>query len=342
MPMKAAILHEPLKLEIAEVETPRPRENEILVRVRAIGICPSDVRYYLGIGIHRLVEYGKDSYGLIGHEWSGEVCEIGPNVKGIDVGERIAQDHLVPCGMCRYCGMGLTNLCLNKVQYLRGFAEYALAYAPNAYKLSESVSFEEAAFAEPLSCVVHAQRIANIKPGDIVVIIGAGPMGLLHMQLAKLAGALVIITDMIKERVKKAKNLGADYAVDVTEEDPVSLVKYVTNGIGADKVIVSIGGKRPIEQSFQIARKNGTIILFGGTVPPESVEINPNIIHYGEIIITGSTDYTRDDFRVAIGLINNHRLRLKELITHVFPLEKLKEAFETVVAKKGLKVMVHP
>jgi len=340
--MRAAILHEPLKLEITEVETPKPRENEILVRVRAIGVCPSDVRYYLGIGVHRLIKYGKDSYGLIGHEWSGEVCEIGPKVEGIDVGDRIAQDHLVPCGICRYCGMGLTNLCLNKVHYLRGFAEYALAYAPNVYKLSEGVSFEEAAFAEPLSCVVHAQRIACIRPRDVVVIIGAGPMGLLHMQLAKLAGALVVITDMVKERVKKEKDLGADYAVDITEEDPIILVKYITNGIGADKVIVSVGGKRPIEQSFQIARKNGIIVLFGGTVPPENIEVNPNIIHYGEIIVTGSTDYTREDFRRTIELINNRRLRLKELITHTFPLEKLKEAFETVVAKKGLKVMVHP
>ena len=340
--MKAAILPEPLKLEISQsVKVPKPRENEVLVRVRAIGICPSDVRHYKGER-PGLVPYGEESYGLLGHEWSGEIVEIGPGVSGIEEGERVLQDHLVPCNRCRYCGMGFTNLCINKRHYLRGYAEYALAYAPNVYKIPDDVTFEEACFAEPLSCVIHAHRIAGIAPGDIVVIIGSGPMGLLHMELAKLSGATVIISDLLDERLSKAKSLGADVVVNGLKEDLAEVVKSLTDGIGADKVIVSIGNKEAIEQSLPLVRKKGTVILFGGTLPPRDVQINPNLIHYGEITITGSADHTRDDFRTAVKLIADKKLRLRELITHELTLDELKEAFEIVTNRKGLKVIIHP
>ncbi len=341
--MKAAYIYEPYKLIIREgADLPKPGKNEVLVRVRAIGVCPSDVRYYTGEGIHREVPYGENSYGLLGHEWSGEVVDVGSEVKNIAVGDYVAPDHLVPCNVCRYCRMGLTNLCINKTFYLRGYAEYALAHGTFAYKFPKHIKFEEACFAEPLACVINANRIADIKPEDIVLVIGAGPMGLLHIQLAKLSGAKVIACDTIKERVEFARKFGADVAINVVEEDLSEYVSELTDGIGVDKIIVTIGDKNAIEQNIKFVRKKGIVILFGGVVPPLNVSIDPNIIHYNEIILTGSFDHTGEDFRKAIQLISQRRMLLEQMITHVFRLDNLVEAFETVRLRKGLKVIVYP
>jgi len=341
--MKAAVIYEPFKLLIKEgVEIPRPGKNEVLVRVRAIGVCPNDVRYYTGEGIHKEVPYGENSFGLLGHELSGEVVEVGPEVKNIHIGDYVAPDPIVPCKICRYCRMGLTNLCINKTLYLRGYAEYALRHAPQTYRFPKHIKFEEACFAEPLACVINANRIADIKPGDVVLIIGAGPMGLLHTQLAKLSGATVIVCDMIDERVNFAKRVGADVAVNVIEEDLSKHVVELTDGLGADKIIVTIGSKDAIEKNIKLARKKGTIILFGGTIPPTSISIDPNLIHYNEIILTGSSDHTEEDFRKAIYIISQRKILLEQIITHSFKLDNIVEAFETVRVRKGLKVIVYP
>lgn len=344
MKMKAALMYEPLKIVIRDdIDVPKPGENEILVRVKAVGVCPSDVRFYTGERLTEELSYGESSYGLLGHEWSGEVVEIGKGVDNISVGDFVACDHLVYCGKCRYCGMGLTNLCMNKKWYLRGYAEYALAYAPFAYKLSRHVQFEEACFAEPIACVLNANRITNVKPGDIVLVVGAGPMGLLHAQIAKLSGATVIISDIIKERVEFAKKIiGVDVAVNASEEDLSKVVKEVTDNIGVDKAIVSIGNRTAIEQAIPLVRKRGIVVLFGGTFPPDKISIDPNMIHYNEIILTGSHDHIREDFRRAIELISHHKIMLAPLISHKFKLNDLVKAFETVRAKRGLKVIVYP
>lgn len=340
--MKAAFIYEPLKLVIREdVKIPKPGRDEILVRVKAIGVCPSDVRYYTGEGIHREVPYGDDSYGLLGHEWSGEVVEVGPGVEGVNVGDYVAPDHQVTCNNCRYCRMGLTNLCINKRFYVRGFAEYALAYAPNAYKFPKHIKFEEACFAEPLSCVINSIRIADIKPGDVVLIVGAGPMGLLHTQLAKMSGATVIVSEILEHRINIAKQLGADVAVS-NEADLSREVKELTEGIGVDKIIVTIGNRAAIEQHIKFVRKKGIIVLFGGTVPPTNISLDPNFIHYGEVILTGASDHIGEDYRVAMRLITERKISLEPLISHTFKLDELVEAFEAARGRKGLKVLVYP
>lgn len=341
--MKAAFVYEPFKLEIKEnVRIPKPNKDEILVKIHAIGICPSDVRYYTGEGIHKEVPYGDDSYGLLGHEWSGEVIEVGSEVENVEIGDYVAPDSLVPCNNCRYCRMGLTNLCINKKFYLRGFAEYAVAYGPSAYKFPKHIKFEEACFAEPLSCVVNSIRIANIKPGDIILIVGAGPMGLLHTQLAKLSGATVIVSEIIKDRVDVAKKFGADFAFNSAEDDLSREIKELTESIGVDKVIITIGNRAAIEQHIKFVRRKGTVILFGGTAPPTNISIDPNFIHYGEIILTGASDHIGEDYRIAMRLITERRILLEPLISHTFKLDNLIEAFETVRSKKGLKIVVYP
>lgn len=343
MKMKAALMYEPLKIILREdVDVPKPGRREVLVRIKAVGVCPSDVRFYTGERLTGELSYGDNSYGLLGHEWSGEVVEIGPEVDNLDVGDFVACDHLVPCGKCRYCGMGFTNLCMNKTWYLRGYAEYALGYAPFTYKLPRHVRFEEACFAEPIAAVLNANRIADVKPGDVVLVVGAGPMGLLHMQVAKMSGATVIISDVIRERVEFARDMGADISVNTLEEDLSKVVKEATDNVGVDKAIVSIGNKTAIEQTIPLVRKKGVVILFGGTFPPTNISIDPNIIHYGEIILTGSHDHLLEDFRRAVELISCHKIELMRLISHRFKLDNLAEAFETVRTKRGLKVIVYP
>lgn len=340
--MKAAFIYEPPSIVIKEVDIPKLKKNEVLVRVRSIGVCPTDVRYYTGEGLHKEVPYGENSYGLIGHEWSGEVVEVGEDVTDIKKGDIVVADPIVPCHKCRYCRFGLTNLCIEKKLYLRGYAEYAVCYGPNTYKLPKYIRFEEACFAEPVSTVINAHKNADIKPADVVLVIGAGPMGLLHIQLAKLAGAVVLVVDTINDRVKKAKEIGADEVINPLEQDLFPIVKEYTDGYGVDKLMVTIGNPAAIEQNLKFLRKKGTAVLFGGFIPPTNICIDPNQIHYNEITITGSADHNGEDFRKAVQLIVRRVFDFDKMISHKFKLDDLKEAFEIVRERKGLKVIVQP
>ena len=338
--MNAAFLLGPRNVVVKETNIPKPKFNEVLVRVRACAICPSDVRYYAGY--KQYLPYGDESVGLSGHEWAGEVVAVGEGVKNIEIGEKVVPDHLIYCGKCGACIRGYTNLCDNKKNYLRGFAEYAVAYAPNVYKMPDNVSFVEISVTEPLSCCINANEMAGISPGDVVAIIGAGPIGLMHLQLSKLSGARVISLDLKDERLELAKQLGADDLINPSKEDPVEAVKSLTDGYGADVVIVATGGAKPIELGIELAGKAGKVILFAGTYPPTTISIDPNKIHYRQLIITGSYDHLPKHFAKAINLISTGKVKVKPFISHILPLEKLREGFEIVEKRGGLKVVITP
>lgn len=340
--MKTAFLYAPRKLVIKDAPKPEIGPNEILVRVRAIGICPSDLRYFTGSRPADLIPLGEQSYGLTGHEWVGEVVEVGPGVKDIEVGDHVAPDFLIPCGRCKYCAKGMTNICINKRYYIRGYAEYAKAYAPLTYKLRKDVPFEEACFTEPLSCVINANYLSGVQAGDDVAIIGAGPMGLLHLQVFKLSGARVFSIDLLDQRLELAKSLGADVTINPTKEDPVKVVKDLTDGMGADIVVVSVGNKKAIEQGLKLACKAGKVIIFGGTYPPTEISVDPNYIHYNQIWVTGSFDHTAHTFKRAIKLISEKMIKLRPLISHILPLDELEKGFNIVENKQGLKVVITP
>lgn len=341
--MKAAVLYEPLKLEVREdIEIPKLRKKEVLIKVRSVGVCPNDVRYYVGEGHHWHIPYGENSYGLQGHEYSGEVVEIGDEVEGISPGDYVSINPIVPCGECRYCRMGFTNVCVKKTLYLRAYAEYAVGYAPNACKFPKHIDFEEASFAEPLACVLNAAKIASIQPGDVMLVVGAGPMGLLHTMLAKMVGATVVVSEIIPERLQNAQNFGADYAHTPATDELSKTVSQLTDGVGADVVMVSIGNPAAIEQHIKYVRKRGTVIIFGGIVPAKNISVDPNQIHYYEYRLTGSSDYTAEEFRRAVNIISRRKLDVRKLISHRFQLDQVALAFETSLSKKGLKVVVKP
>lgn len=340
--MKAAFLYGPKDIRIEEMEIPKPDKGEVLVRVKAIGICPSDVRIYEGVYRKKLTPYGKESYGLSGHEWSGEIVEVGGGVKDFSVHDRVVPEIIVPCGRCKFCMKGMTNLCINKSNVVRGYAEYAKAPAKQMFKIPGNISFEETCFTEPLAVCIHTNEIISPKLGGNVVIIGGGPMGLLHLQLTQLSGAKVILSELIERRLELSKKMGADIVINPNKQDLGSKVKTLTNGYGADAVIVATGGKAAIEDAFKTVSSAGTIVIFGGTYPPTKIEVDPNIIHYGEIKVTGSYDHMPIHVEKALKILSSKMVNVKQLISHSIPLNKLKEGFEIVKNAKGLKVIVKP
>lgn len=342
--MKATILHGPNDLRIEEVDVPEPGPHEVIIKVRVDGICPSGIR-----AVKSGRQWGPPGIrlpGFPGHEFSGEVEAVGPHVEGIKVGDRVVADTIIRCGRCYYCKVGRSNLCIstrNSGYY--SWAEYMKVYDFQVYKVPDHVSYEAAAFTEPLACAFNGVEQANIRPGDDVVVIGAGPMGLLISQLVKnIKGARVIVSDLIDNRLEVASKLGADYVINPDKQNVAERVKNLTDNLGANAVIVTIGSIKAIESSFELVRPAGTIVFFAGMQPDVEpvVRINPNFIHYKEINITGAYDKTPYQFGRALKFISQGLVKVEPLITHKVPLEKVHEGIKIVEEKKGLKVMVYP
>ena len=340
--MKAAVAYGPRNIRIEEVNVPSISDREVLVKVKVIGICPSDVRSYEGIYKREMYPYGLESYGLSGHEWCGEVVEVGRSVKEFSVGDRVVPETIVPCGKCKFCRKGMSNLCIDKDNVTKGYAEYAKAPADFLFKIPSNISFEAAAFTEPISVCLHTNEMISPKPGDTILIIGGGPMGLIHTQISKSSGASVIVSEVIERRLNIAKRFGADFTVNPTKEDLNERVRELTDGYGADAVIVSTGNKRAIESGVKTVSSAGTVVLFGGTYPPVDIEIDPNIIHYGEIKITGSYDHTPTHTERALKVLSKKLINVEDLISKTLSLDELKEGFKLVKNAEVLKVVVKP
>ncbi|MGQ9514483.1 MAG: zinc-binding dehydrogenase [Thermoproteota archaeon] len=335
--MKAAILYNPYDLRIGEVDKPTIDDEKVLIRIDFCGICPSDVRGYTGMrkGIHEFPY-------VPGHEWVGHIVELGRKVKGFHKDDRVVPDWRAVCGKCYFCRRGIFNYCENLARdaVRGGFCEYGYAISPNIRLIPNNVSYVEACFTEPLACCINGIKRCNIQVGDDVVIVGSGPIGLMHLQLAKHLGARVISCDIIDERLEKAKSLGADELINPSKEDPIERTKELTEGRGANAVIVAVGGQKPIEQGIGMAGTCGTINIFAGTYPATTIPLDPNLIHYKQLFVTGSHDYTPNDFTAALKLIANRTIQVKPLVSHILPLEKTKEGYDMVVGQKGLKVII--
>lgn len=338
--MLAAYLFSPREISLKYRDVVKPSRREVIVKIMACGVCPTDVRYFLGYG--RLMPYGEESYGLTGHEWAGIVADVGEDVKDVEIGDRVVVDHIAFCDRCRYCRRGQTNHCIGKRYYLRGYAEYGLAYAPTLLKLSKETSFEEACFVEPLSSCINSIEKTSASFGDIVVIIGDGVTGMLHSQLAKSRGAEVVIVGHHYDRLSIAKQIGADFTLNSKEVDVFDEVRRITDGYGADSVIVTVQGAEAVNSALNLVAKNGKIVIFAGTYPENTININPNIIHYSEISVTGASEHTSKHFAQSLRLIERKIVKVKPLISSIVSLEEINEAFNFVINRKGLKVIVKP
>jgi len=336
--MKAVRLYGVRDLRVEELPDPDPGPGEALIQISACGVCPSDLRSYLSPSSSHMTLPRTP-----GHEWTGTVVALGEQTEDspYKVGDRVVADWRYVCGRCYECRRGVFNYCENLRRGVRGgFAQYGVAPLQQLRPIPDNVSFEEASFSEPLACIVQAHSYTQIGLGDDVVIVGAGPIGLLHLQVALHRGGRVIVSDPIAARLEKARELGAHDVIDATATDPVARVKELTDGRGANAVIVAVGAPEPLRQGLAMAAINGWVNFFAGTYPPTEIPVDPNLIHYRQLRVTGSHDFTPHHFTTALRLIQFGIVRVAPLISHRFELDDVREAFETTAGRRGLKSMV--
>jgi len=340
--MKAVVktVEEPRVLDIKDVEIPKADAYEVLIRVRAASICGSDVSIYKMTPGFR--GYAKIPI-ILGHELSGDIVDIGEYVKEVQIGDRVISESVIYCGNCFYCKKKLTNICANfkilGVHRDGGFAEYLVVPSRLMHKIPKTISYEEAALVEPTAVAVHAAvSRARIEPGDFIAILGPGPIGLLAAQIARSIGAgEVIVTGpgTSKGRLEIAEELGFK-AVNIDVENPVEVVKEMTDNIGADVIFECAGSTKGMLQAYEMVRKDGQIVMVG--IFSEAGEIPYTPIVRKEVRVGGSFCHTWQNYETAIKLIQKGLVKIRPLITHQFPLDEAKKAFEVILAKAGTKL----
>ena len=340
--MKAAVFEKVGLIKVKEVPVPEIGDNDVLIKVKLTGICGTDWSIYNGW-------YSADKLPMIpGHEFSGVVAKVGKNATGVAEGDRVTCDINMSCGKCFYCIKGEKLLCDNFTQlgiHTDGtFAEYVKAPASLLHKLPDNMSFEEGAFIEPVSCVIHAAKAMDACLASSVAIIGCG-LGVLHARMAVLrACAPVIIFGDNRKRLQIAKEMGADYAIHIDDvADPVAEVIKLTNGRGADYAIEAVGTVKTYEQAFAMLRRGGRLSAFGITGEQDMMNIRPFEFVLGEKKVTGSCAGVGSDWPDAITLIANGRINPKPLFSMKVPLEDLDWALHELRKDPSLfKIFVSP
>ncbi|MBX6381420.1 MAG: alcohol dehydrogenase catalytic domain-containing protein [Microbispora sp.] len=344
--MRAAIFHEPGKIVVTDVPVPRIEPDEILIRVRAASICGTDLR----IAKHGHFKLPSGQTRVLGHEVAGEIVEVGPRVSGYRVGDRVSVTPNVGCGHCRHCREGLNNMCPDYeafgITIDGGFEEYLRVpgfalQRGNVFRLPESVSYAEAALTEPFSCCYRGQRALGVGFEDVVVVVGAGPIGAFHVMLARLAGARkIIVSDHSASRLDIAGRLGADVLVEASRQDLVATVLAETRGRGADVVITAASSPQIQSGAVDLLATHGRVNFFAGLGQGDAVPIDTNKLHYKGLVLTGTTGSSNADYARALELVGQQRVRLGELVSATFPIDRIDEAFEHSASGAGMKAMV--
>lgn len=345
--MKAAVFEGVKKLTVKEVEKPALAPGGMLIKINSCAICGTDMKIY-NQGNPRI-----KPPQIIGHEFVGIVVEKDQGIEEFQVGDRVTMATSISCGKCNFCKRGLNNLC-NKLapvsyDFPGAFAEY-MAIPPagisggNVLKVPDDLSDDEGALSEPLGCVINGQIIAAVGLGDTVVIIGAGPIGCLHVEVAKARGATkIILVEISQSRLDMAAKFGVEHLVNASREDAVSRVMELTDGLGAEVVIVAAPSAKAQEQGLQMARKNGRVSLFA-SLPKDNpyLKINSRLIHYGQISLTGASDSIPFHQELALNMLSAGKINTKDLITHRLPLTDLVEGLNILQEGKALKIIIHP
>ncbi|MGE5588230.1 MAG: zinc-dependent dehydrogenase, partial [Clostridia bacterium] len=323
--MVAAVFYGPGDIRIETVPMPQVGPGDMLVRVRAAAVCGTDLRIFSS-GFSKPDAGGSERGRILGHELAGDVEEVGRGVAGFSPGDRVTVAPNIGCGTCAECVRGLDHLCPDYkaigVSLDGGFAEYvlfpreAVAHG-NVCRIPEGVSYEEAAVNEALACCYNGFQACRTQPGDTVVVIGAGPIGALHLLLSKLAGAQdMIVSDIVEERLASMESLGADLTVNAAKRDLVEAVKDRTRGRGADVVIVACSSGEAQQQALDLAATGGRVNFFGGLPRgKEKVVLNTNLIHYKQLLVTGTTRSSIHQFRKTLEILASGRLDIKPVIT---------------------------
>jgi L-iditol 2-dehydrogenase len=314
--MQAVRYYAPGDIRVEEVPTPEAGNGELRVRVDACAVCGTDLKSY---------QHGNPRIQApltIGHEFTGLIDSVGAGVTGFAVGQRIVMATSVSCGQCRYCRSGWRNLCVALAPmgftYPGGMADYVVIpqrAIDNGHVVTvpEGVPAEHAALSEPLSCAVNAVRQCQVQKGDVVAVLGAGPMGLMNACVARAMGAgTIILAEVAPARLAQAAQFGCDLLIDSSREDLVQRVKQATGGLGADVVIVAAPAAQPQEMALDLVRKRGTVCLFASLpVGHSMLQLDSRKIHYGEIRVIGSSDSTGQHVREAVELMAAGRCPLR-------------------------------
>jgi len=342
--MKAAMLYGVRNLRIENVPIPQLGKGEVLVRVRAATTCGTDLKIFQRGYVSHVIKLPT----IFGHEWAGEIVDLAPDVDWLERGMRIRAGNSAPCLHCKMCERGKFNLCENMIWLWGAYAEYLKVPAQmvrvNLQKIPVHVSYEEAALTEPLACVLHGVEEAGVKLGDTIAIIGAGPIGLLHLLTVKRLGVeRVFMVDLVEERLDFAQRIGADETIDGKQEDVIRRIRELTDGCGADVVIEAVGLPFTWEQALRMVRKGGTVLEFGGCPPGTQIKVSTELLHYGEVKVLGAFHTTPIHFRRALRLISSKTINVKSLITRKMPLDQLKDAFELLAtSKREIKIAIIP
>jgi L-iditol 2-dehydrogenase len=340
--MRVAMWYNNRDVRTEEVAVPQIGPGELLVRVEASGICGSDVMEWYRLDRAPLV---------LGHEIAGQIVSVGEGVERYKEGERVSVAHHVPCNTCRYCLSGHHTVCdtLRRTNfYPGGFAEYVRLPAINVdrgvFLLPDHVSYEEATFVEPLACVLRGQRLAGMRPGSNVLVVGSGIAGLLHVLLARTLGARrVIATDINEYRLEAAQRLGADTTIHGGEDVPARL-QQINLGCLADLVIVCTGAASAVAQALKSVDRGGTILLFAPTDPGVTIPISINELFWrNDVTLTTSYAGSPPDCQTAIDLISVGTVNVRQMITHRLGLAETGLGFQLVAdAQNSIKVIIEP
>lgn len=339
--MKAAVYQGKHDIRVQDVEIRTPAADEVLIKVQACGVCGTDLHIYAGAeGAAKC-----NPPTILGHEFSGIVYEVGSNVKNFKPGDRVCVDPNDMCGNCYFCRNGKVHFCENMIGIGTtvdgGFAEFCTVREKQVYSIGDSLSFEEGAMAEPVACCLHGMDLTEVKPGDTVMLIGGGTIGLIMLQLVKLSGAsAIILAEPVKSKRELVVKLGADITVDPLSNDLGEVLRQ--NRINhIDKVIECVGLKNTVMDALKYVGRGGTVMLFGLTHPDCEVPLKPFDVFKKEFTIKASfiNPYTQGR---AVSLLRSGRINVRDLITDKVKLSDINKVFEDSSYRSRGKIIIEP
>ncbi|HRA50797.1 zinc-dependent dehydrogenase [Actinotalea sp.] len=346
--MKVARFHAPGDIRLEEAPEPTAGPDQVKIRVRACSMCGTDVK------ISKFGHFRIVPPRVMGHEIAGEVVEVGAEVTGWTAGDRVQVIAAIPCGTCRDCRADHMTTCPNQVSmgydFDGGFAEYMIVPAEvlavdGLNRIPDGIDFAEASVAEPFACAINAQELVDVRDGDDVVVVGAGPIGCLHVRLARARGAKrVFLVELSRERLDLAAAVVTpDAAICGAETDVVAAVLAATEGRGADVIITAAPSGAAQEEALKMVAPGGRISFFGG-LPKDNpiIALDSNVVHYKELMIMGANGSSPAHNRQALAMIADGSVPVADLITHRLPLDQVLEGIEVVKNGSGIKVTIEP
>lgn len=346
--MKGAVFYAPGDVRLEEVPEPTAGPGEVKLRIRNCSTCGTDVK------IFKNGHPNMDPPQVMGHEIAGEIVEIGDGVSGWEIGDRVQVIAAVPCGTCDECTRGRMTVCPNQTsmgyQYPGGFAEYMVVPknvldVDGLNRIPANLSFAEASVAEPFACVINGQELVRVGEGDDVIVVGSGPIGCLHVRLARSRGARrVFLADLNRERLDQAASMvEPDGVVCSGEVDIIEAVKDLTGGRGVDVAITAAAAGVTQEQALQYTARQGRISFFGG-LPKDNpiIACDSNLVHYRELTIVGANGSSPAHNKQALELISSGAVPVDDLITHRLPLDRVLDAIQIVANGEAIKVTIEP